>query len=241
MNNIDKIIKVKHKIPAIYKITSPTGKIYIGQSCNLRRRFLDYKYLRIKKSGKLYNSINKYGFKNHIFEILNICTEDELDYLEINYIKMYNSTSPVSGLNILKGGKGFKHHSKESLENLSNINKGKKMSIESRIKMSKKRLGKPSWNKGLKGVCKAWNKGLKCTKEHIDNMKKAKLGKKLTQEHKDKIGASSKGRIVSNETRKKISISSKGRVFSDESRKKMSESYHKYRQLQLSEIKDKKD
>lgn len=241
MNNIDKIIKVRVKISAIYKIISPTGKIYIGQSCNLRRRFLDYKYLRIRKSGKLYNSINKYGFENHIFEILEICKEDELDNLEINYIKMYNSTCPINGLNILKGGKGCKHHSKKTLEKLSNINKGKKMSIESRIKMSKKRLGKPAWNKGLKGVCKAWNKGLKCSKEHIDNMKKSKLGKKLTQEHKDKIGASSKGRIVSEETRRKIGIASKGRLFSEESRKKMSESYHKYRQSQLSKINDKKD
>ena len=32
----------------IYKITSPTGKIYIGQSINLKRRFRDYKKLTNK-------------------------------------------------------------------------------------------------------------------------------------------------------------------------------------------------
>lgn len=49
----------------IYKITSPSGKIYIGQSVNIERRFLDYKKSLKKSQIKLYNSIKKYGkFKN---------------------------------------------------------------------------------------------------------------------------------------------------------------------------------
>jgi len=38
----------------IYKITSPTGKIYVGQSCNIERRF------------NTYNSKNKLNNNNTI-------------------------------------------------------------------------------------------------------------------------------------------------------------------------------
>ena len=45
----------------IYKITSPTKKIYIGQSINIEYRIESYKKLiRCKKQIKLYNSLKKY-------------------------------------------------------------------------------------------------------------------------------------------------------------------------------------
>jgi hypothetical protein len=40
-------------------------------------------------------------------------------------------------------------------------NKGWKHTSEAKEKMSLSKKGKPSWNKGLKGVTKSWNKGLK--------------------------------------------------------------------------------
>jgi len=54
----------------IYKITSPTNKIYIGQSINIERRITEYSNLRCKDQIKLYNSINKHGWDNHKFEVL---------------------------------------------------------------------------------------------------------------------------------------------------------------------------
>jgi predicted GIY-YIG superfamily endonuclease len=41
------------KICAIYKITSPTGKIYIGQTINLLGRIKSYKHLSCKNQRKL--------------------------------------------------------------------------------------------------------------------------------------------------------------------------------------------
>ena len=41
----------------IYKITSLTGKVYIGQSTNLEKRKDDYVKLRCNKQPKLYNSL----------------------------------------------------------------------------------------------------------------------------------------------------------------------------------------
>ena len=49
----------------IYKITSPTNKIYIGQSINIEKRFLNYNSINCKKQIRLYNSFKKYGFDKH--------------------------------------------------------------------------------------------------------------------------------------------------------------------------------
>jgi hypothetical protein len=56
----------------IYKITSPSGKIYIGQSVEIKRRFNSYKRMYVKNKGvvKLYRSFLKYGADNHIFEVV---------------------------------------------------------------------------------------------------------------------------------------------------------------------------
>lgn len=54
-------------IIGIYKITSPSGKIYIGQSVDIHRRWLDYKRAKYNRSYKLYCSFKKHGVLNHIF------------------------------------------------------------------------------------------------------------------------------------------------------------------------------
>jgi group I intron endonuclease len=67
----------------IYKITSPTNKTYVGQSINIEKRFKQYERLDCKKQPKLYNSFSKHGVKNHIFEILEECSLDELNTKEV--------------------------------------------------------------------------------------------------------------------------------------------------------------
>ena len=57
----------------IYKITSPSGKVYIGQSRNIENRFLQYKNKHCRFQFRLYNSFNKYGVENHVFEIIEEC------------------------------------------------------------------------------------------------------------------------------------------------------------------------
>ncbi len=53
------------KIVGIYKITNPKGKVYIGQSVNIKKRWGDYKCLHNCKEQKmLYNSFIKYGVNN---------------------------------------------------------------------------------------------------------------------------------------------------------------------------------
>lgn len=62
----------------IYKITSPSGKIYIGQSTNIEKRISRYKTLSCKKQVKLYNSLKKYGWDLHLFEIIEIVNDDKM-------------------------------------------------------------------------------------------------------------------------------------------------------------------
>ena len=86
----------------IYKVTSPSGKTYIGQSVDIERRFKHYANLNnIKGQIKVYHSMKKYGYENHTFEMIEECTLDELDSREIYWISYYQSN--IIGLNISEG------------------------------------------------------------------------------------------------------------------------------------------
>lgn len=83
----------------IYKITSPSGRIYIGQSIDIEKRFKDYRSLNNCKSQiKLYNSFLKHGVENHFFNIIKICKIDELNFSERYFQEFLNVI--YSGLNL---------------------------------------------------------------------------------------------------------------------------------------------
>lgn len=88
---------IKQIIIGIYKITNPKGKLYIGQSININRRLNEYKTLQTFQQPKIYYSLQKYGVKNHIFEIIEECTLETLSQREIFWKKYYNSVK--NGLN----------------------------------------------------------------------------------------------------------------------------------------------
>lgn len=105
----------------IYELISPSGKVYVGQSWDIIRRFRVYKNLKCQKQPKLYNSLVKYGWENHrvhIFELFygDKISQDELDRSEINAIR-YHKDQGKEVLNLASGG-GRGKHSEESLEKL---------------------------------------------------------------------------------------------------------------------------
>lgn len=79
----------------IYKITSPTGRIYIGQSKDIKYRFDTYRRLskQVSSSPKLYHSLLKHGYVNHKFEIIEECSLDLLNERERFYQDFYNANS----------------------------------------------------------------------------------------------------------------------------------------------------
>lgn len=131
----------------IYKIISPSGKIYLGQSINIEKRFNQYKNLHKKGIGnKLYNSFIKYGIKNHIFEIIEECSVDQLNEREIYWINFYNSI--IGGLNIREGGESYKQS--EETKNLIRLKAiGRKLSKEAKQKISQSKIGN-KYNLGRK-------------------------------------------------------------------------------------------
>jgi group I intron endonuclease len=97
-------MKTKTKKCGIYKITNPSGRVYIGQSTNIDKRVRYYQGGFCKGQSKLYCSIKKYGWEKHRFEILNRCDEHELNNLEAFYISLFNSFNTPHGMNLTSGG-----------------------------------------------------------------------------------------------------------------------------------------
>lgn len=131
------------KICGIYKITSPSGKVYIGQSSNIKRRF--YCYFVINNCDfqiRLKRSLIKYKPENHIFEIIEECDINLLNERE-RYWQEYYDVLGEKGLNCVLTATDTKNKllSNETKLKLSNAHKGKIVSFETREKMSKVRTG----------------------------------------------------------------------------------------------------
>ena len=84
----------------IYKITNPKGKVYIGKSINIKKRFYQYKKSLGKGQTILNRSFLKYGIEKHTFEIVCLCDYEELNNLE-RYYQLLFSCIGENGLNIV--------------------------------------------------------------------------------------------------------------------------------------------
>lgn len=93
----------------IYKIINTVnGKIYVGQSVDIYKRWSQHKYKAFDPKEIGYNSaihaaIRKYGSDNFILEIIEECEPDLLDERERYWINKLGSLVP-NGYNIMDGG-----------------------------------------------------------------------------------------------------------------------------------------
>lgn len=191
----------------IYKITNNiNGKVYIGQSKNIERRFSEHKNRCVKKSCKtiLYLAYDKYGFDNFSFEIIEECTIENLDTFEKYYIAKYKSNIKKYGYNLTSGGLGYNG----------------KFTVEHKLNMSQAKLGK---NNPLYGKSP--------TKETLEKRSESLKKVKHTKEWHAKIGAKHKGKVLSDETKEKIRQKLLGNKLSDETRAKMSEAQKERQRL----------
>ena len=206
--------KIMSKICGIYKITSPTGKIYIGQSIHIKRRWSDHKKMPISDKGNiLYNSFLSHGADSHKFEILERCSKEMLNEREIYYIEKYQTFDTEHGLNLTKGGDSNVVFSKKTLQKMSEAKKGVrpknligyKHSKETRDILRKKSMGNKNWL------------GKNHSEETKEKIRQAKLGKKHSKETIEKLRILSTGRKYPNkkkateETNAKIAKSLTGR------------------------------
>ena len=83
----------------IYKITSPTKKVYIGQSINVEKRINEYKRIyNCKVQIRLHRSLLKHGSETHKFEIIEECEVSELNDKERYYQDIFECIGK-NGLN----------------------------------------------------------------------------------------------------------------------------------------------
>lgn len=129
----------------IYKITSPTNKVYIGQSWDIKKRWRYYWSKYTKNQAKLENSFNKHGIENHVFTIEFIFdtepTQKELDSKEQFHIDFYRN-SGYELLNLKEAGSNGKlseeARKRMSLSRMGNKNTlGRKLTDEHKAKISK--------------------------------------------------------------------------------------------------------
>ena len=116
----------------IYKITNPESKSYIGLSKDIEKRFQSHKGLQFHGNNKLKESLIKYGWDSHFYEILEEINIFYLDRSEGNallrkrerhWINLYKTFE--NGLNENKGGSGCGSHTTESKQKISESLKGK--------------------------------------------------------------------------------------------------------------------
>lgn len=128
----------------IYKITSPRGSVYIGQSWDIERRFKEYNNLNCKSQRRLYNSLVKHGVENHEFEIIaefeESCSQFSLDYHEDLFMRIYIKDG-FELLNLKIGGGSNGKACEETKIKMSESKKGKKLSEEHRQKISESLKG----------------------------------------------------------------------------------------------------
>jgi len=184
-------------IVGIYKITSPSGKVYIGQSWDIKKRWYNHK--KSPSNSIIKRSIQKYGFENHVFEIIHELPYDVeqeiLDTYEETYIKLYKDAG-IKTLNITLGGRGMKGFKLSDIakKKLSEKAKGRIVSEEVRKKIGQSQLGRKHSQESKNKIGKSnSNNKRPDLAEYNRNFKKGVTGRKASEETKQKISIAHKG------------------------------------------------
>lgn len=164
----------------VYKYTSPSGKIYIGKTSkkleNKRKNNHKHKAMNKESKNRWYRAIRKYGFENMKYEVLCYVSSNETALImEEAIIKQFKSNDFSIGYNSNTGGiyaSGYLH-SKEAKKKISDANKGKIVSSETKEKIRKAKTN--------------------ISEETRKKISDANKGKKHTDESKKKMSDSRKG------------------------------------------------
>lgn len=171
-------------------INNVNNKKYIGQSINVEKRINRHKHDLINNTHvnrHLQRAWNRYSEDNFSFKVLELCSKEELDEKEIEYIKKYDTFK--NGYNMDTGGTNGRVISDETRKKISknhcdvsgenNPMYGKKHTLESKNKIRNNMRDVSGKNNPMYG-----KKHTQETKDLISNIHK---GKKLSSEHIQKL------------------------------------------------------
>jgi group I intron endonuclease len=187
-----------NKMIGVYKITSPTGRIYIGSSISINDRFTNYRNGHLKLQRKLCASFKKYTTRLHTFELLEICCKENVRKRE-RFHCVKNDVLNQNNLNlkIPYEDDGYVSISDETRKKLSEARTGEKNSMYGRSGELSPNFGK----KMSKDFCQKIS-------ERVSGEKHPMYGKKHSEETKEKLKASSRriSRGAHSQARKVICI-----------------------------------
>nr|QCW06912.1 hypothetical protein [Drechslerella brochopaga] len=146
------ILKENRKKSGVYKwVNNINKKTYIGISVNLSRRLAEYFSLPwlLKNRMLISKALIKYGYSQFSLEILEYCKPKECLEREQHYIDLLKPEYNI--LKVAGSLLGFKH-----LEATKIRMKGRKISAETRAKLSVANRGKPSQQKHDKKSQQLW-------------------------------------------------------------------------------------
>jgi len=188
----------------IYKITSPSGRVYIGQSIHIQKRFTEYRGLRnCRDQVILYKSLVKYGSDKHLFEAIEECEENLLNMKERYWQDFYD----------VLGSKGLNCKLTRAGDKSGKLLEATKQKISQTSKKTYTDERKAATSQRLK----------QRSQEVVDQIARANTGKKRSQETKNRMSISGK-LSKTQEVRNKISAANKGKTLTPETLQKMIES-----------------
>ena len=131
----------------IYMLISPSKKVYVGKTTNLKSRFKDHRNVN-GKCPYLHNAIRKYGWENFLKIIIEIfednATNDFMNEREIYWIKEHEAYGQ-KGYNLTTGGDGKTGYvaTPETRKRISaaRIKSDYVMSAQGRARMSQAKIG----------------------------------------------------------------------------------------------------
>ena len=208
-------------------ITNPYGFIYITTNMINGKKYIGQKIFKYNwktylGSGQHFKrAVKKHGRENFHRDIVALAySKEELNQLEIEFIKNHNAVESEDYYNISFGGESVMaglHHSEVTKQKIRNSCIGKTGNTAF--------LGKHHSEE---------------TKQKMSNSAKGRI---FSEETKKKMSESAKGKIISEETRRKIGQASKGRgkgiPKSDETKRKIAEDHMRFTIAQANEIRKK--
>lgn len=198
-------------LTSLYRLTSPSGKSYIGVSVRPKIRFYEHRRAAsIGSTSALYKAVRKYGWDKFKVDILARGGNEYIKELEIKAIAAFSCRVPL-GYNITAGGDGTLgvSRSDEIKERIAASNRGQKRTEEQKATMRAARVGR------------------KLSEEHKRNIGLASKLIVRTQEWKDKIGAAH---------RNKAKTDSEKAIRSASQRLKWQDPVYSARQTELQQI-----
>ena len=182
----------------IYKITSPSGKNYVGRTNNFQNRMTEHKSEAFRETSRkshfpLYKSIRKYGWENMKVEKLAICSKNDMCEVELAYIIKYDGfdgyntqRDTTHGGDVWEGRydtteyKQFVEKMKEVTVGYKNGMYGKKHNQDTIVELKKKAKGRFSlpWFQDKYGIEEGQVKyDERCAMLRNRNMKKDQYGR----------------------------------------------------------------